>query len=118
MLSAVQSRDAEIISCLAGDDTNWEIPLGISKQGQKAGMKISSEPYCQPKWQGVNHSNILTSHFSTSLGGSIHLSIRCHSMSAGTKREKLLHRIHLIQLSTHQSHMPTPSVSERFTSPH
>lgn len=34
MLSAVQSRDAETISCLAGDDTDWEILTSGNKEAR------------------------------------------------------------------------------------
>lgn len=79
----------------------WEyLQLGISKEGRRAGRKISLEPQCQPKWQGIDHFQDLTSHFPISLDH--YLSVRCHTMSAKTRRKKeeLLYHIHLTQLST------------------
>lgn len=66
---------------LSRREYGWEdLQLGISKEGQGAGRKISLEPQCQPKWQGINHFQDLTSHFHISLESifiSVSDAIRC-----------------------------------------
>lgn len=86
------------------------IQMGVftpgNKQGRAQSRKENQFRAPMPAKMALQTLNI---PFPYIIGGYIYLSVRCHTMSAKTKRrkEELLHPILLMQLSTQKNHTHT-----------